>query len=99
MIVEQNVLDPQQRFRGLIHLQAFILSVSEWRIFYVQGSFESERHLIEIENVQGYKLRPYACYVAMCLSQCECYVIAGPMASTDDAKYAKEQIQFMFTER
>ena len=58
----------------------------------MQGSFDDERHLIEISDISGYILRPYLCYIALCISQSSSFVIKGPQCSPDDIVFAKHQI-------
>ena len=60
----------------------------------MQGPCDEERHLIEVEHIKDYLLRPYLCYVALKINWQErncCYVIRGPLCNSADAEFAKRE--------
>ena len=70
------------------------------RLLYVHGAFNEERHLVEVEHLPNYMLRPYLCYIAISTrSPQSCYVIKGPMCSDEDAKHAKVSAALLFSNK
>ena len=76
------------------------MNILAMRLLYVQGAFNEERHLVEVEHLPNYMLRPYLCYIAISTrSPQTCYVIKGPMCSDEDAKHAKVSAALLFSNK